>query len=517
MSRSCPARARVPRPLLALLAGGLLAVAAGSASAALLTAVEFYNATLDHYFVTASADEIGKLDTGVLKGWSRTGQSFSVADPATVAAGMNPVCRFYGLPAAGLDSHFYSASTAECDAVKQRFAGAWELESDDVFKVGLPDAQTGKCAAGTVPVYRSWNGRTDSNHRYTTSLAIQQQMIAKGYVPEGYGAGDAAVAMCSPASDPAVRPACSLTSSSGAAIIGSSVTLTATCNGSPTAYQWFGCTSTTSSCTATSASPGTVTYSVAATNANGAGAPIGIDVTWQSPPPPEAPPVCALTVTKQTDPPQVGDVVTLFAYCSGELTAITWTGCTSTTTVCRLRGASPTSQVVSVAGTNAGGTGPTSSAVINWSAPPVAAAGMCGAFPSALYSDVGSASTLVYSTLVTDPPAFAYNGVWAIRFTVPSTASVGAFGNLAAAEFAGQPTFREVTVSLAACDFRPTDPTGADRAARPRDRQQRDAAVRHRHDPARPAAPRRRPDVLLQRAQQHPRRRIVLHGRAGPL
>ena len=42
-----------------------------------------------------------------------------------------------------------------------------------------------------------------------------------------------------------------------------------------------------------------------------------------------------------------------------------------------------------------------------------------------------------------------------------STASVGAYGNLAAAEFAGPPTFREVTVSLTACDFRPNDPTGA--------------------------------------------------------
>ena len=461
MSRSRPPRARRPHSFLAILLGGMLALAAGAASAALLAAVEFYNASLDHYFVTASAEEIGKLDTGVLRGWTRTGQSFSVADPSTVAAGINPVCRFYGLPSAGLDSHFYSASPAECDAVKQRFAGAWDLESDDVFKVGLPDAQTGRCAAGTIPVYRSWNGRTDSNHRYTTSLATQQEMIAKGYVPEGYGPGDAAVAMCSPTSDPAVRPACSLTASSGSPVVGSSITLTATCNGSPSAYQWTGCTSTTSTCTATSASPGTVTYSVAATNANGTGAPIGIDVTWQSPPPPEAAPVCSLTVTKQTDPPQVGDLVTLFAFCSGDPTAVTWTGCTSTTTVCRLRGASATSQVVSVSGTNAGGTGPVSTAVINWSAPPVAPAGLCGAFPSALYSDVGTASTTVYSSLVLDPPAFAYNGVWAVRFTVPSTASVGAFGNLAAAEFAGPPTFREVTVSLAACDFRATDPSGA--------------------------------------------------------
>ena len=37
---------------------------------------------------------------------------------------------------------------------------------------------------------------SDSNHRYTTDPAVKAQMIAKGYVAEGYGAD--AVAMCSP-------------------------------------------------------------------------------------------------------------------------------------------------------------------------------------------------------------------------------------------------------------------------------------------------------------------------------
>jgi len=45
-----------------------------------------------------------------------------------------------------------------------------------------------------VPVYRLYNNRADTNHRYTTSLAIRSQMIAKGYIPEGYGPN--AVAMC---------------------------------------------------------------------------------------------------------------------------------------------------------------------------------------------------------------------------------------------------------------------------------------------------------------------------------
>ena len=65
-------------------AGIALVIAfARTAGAAPLTAVEYYNATLDHYFVTASADEIAKLDAGVFAGWARTQLGFTVFDPAT--------------------------------------------------------------------------------------------------------------------------------------------------------------------------------------------------------------------------------------------------------------------------------------------------------------------------------------------------------------------------------------------------------------------------------------------------
>jgi BNR repeat-like domain len=39
-----------------------------------------------------------------------------------------------------------------------------------------------------VPVYRMWDARAaDTNHRYTTNAAIRAQMVAKGWVAEGYG------------------------------------------------------------------------------------------------------------------------------------------------------------------------------------------------------------------------------------------------------------------------------------------------------------------------------------------
>jgi hypothetical protein len=131
------------------LALALLLGASGAADAALVGAIEYYYAALDHYFVTAIQTEINALDGGQFPGWQRTGLSFQVYDASTVLFGVVPVCRFYGRPEAGVDSHFYSASVAECDAVKQKFAAAWALEGDNVFEVFLPNFATGECPAGT--------------------------------------------------------------------------------------------------------------------------------------------------------------------------------------------------------------------------------------------------------------------------------------------------------------------------------------------------------------------------------
>src|SRR5262245_29676818 len=87
------------RPARKLLAAALAAsLIAPAGAAGLVDAVEFYNAALDHYFVTALPDEIGKLDSGFFVGWQRTNQRFKVFDPATPGTGANPVCRFYGNP-----------------------------------------------------------------------------------------------------------------------------------------------------------------------------------------------------------------------------------------------------------------------------------------------------------------------------------------------------------------------------------------------------------------------------------
>ena len=159
---------------------------------ATVAVVEYYNIARDHYFMSASPAEIGDLDAGVHAGWVRTGLTFRAYGVAGGGAG--PVCRFYLPPAFG-DSHFYSASPAECAQIAVQFPG-FVHETTDAFHIGLPDVTTGACAAGWAPVYRVWNGRPDTNHRYATSTTVRQQMLGQGWVGEGYG--PAQVIMCAP-------------------------------------------------------------------------------------------------------------------------------------------------------------------------------------------------------------------------------------------------------------------------------------------------------------------------------
>jgi len=159
---------------------------------------EFYNAALHHYFITASDAEKADLDSGVHAGWIRTGESFTgYATGSSATGSINPVCRYYSDPlkSHGVDSHFLSADDGECWKVFLDYHNVpWTYETDNAFQIDLPDKATGSCPAGTIPVYRLWNQRGDSNHRYVTSTAIRSQMLAAGFLAEGYGPDG--VAMC---------------------------------------------------------------------------------------------------------------------------------------------------------------------------------------------------------------------------------------------------------------------------------------------------------------------------------
>ena len=140
---------------------------------------EFFNAGLNHFFLTSNAAEAASIDAGGSgPGWTRTGNVFKSGGP-------NAVCRFYGVQAfGGPNGHFYTVDPAECDQV--RLDPGWHFESLDF--AATPPGPGGACPAGLQSVYRAYNHRFaehDSNHRITASLAAYQQQVAAGWTGEG--------------------------------------------------------------------------------------------------------------------------------------------------------------------------------------------------------------------------------------------------------------------------------------------------------------------------------------------
>jgi hypothetical protein len=109
---------------------------------------------------------------------------------------------------------------------------------------------------------------------------------------------------------------------------------------------------------------------------------------------------------------------------------------------------------------NEGGSSEPTSLAVNWASAP-SAPGLCAQFPSYLLSDIGTESVRVESWQLAKPPGFAWNGAWAVRFTVPPTMRTTVLGRLTAAESAGPATMHQVTISNTPCDFRAVDPSGA--------------------------------------------------------
>jgi len=200
-----------------------------------VSAIEFRHAALDHYFISDRQPDLDALDSGRIAGWTRTGESFKVWPSA--GSGRSPVCRFYIPPQHG-NSHFFSASPSECATIESKILtdpnySGYTLESPAVFYVALPDTVTGLCGAGTIPVYRLWNQRADSNHRYTASAAVKAQMLAQGFAAEGYGAD--AVAMCAPPGTATLRLTAGATAPYGAMVSDGASTALANYQGFTTA------------------------------------------------------------------------------------------------------------------------------------------------------------------------------------------------------------------------------------------------------------------------------------------
>jgi len=173
---------------------GALALGLTTAAAAIEPtgqAIEYYNASLNHYFITAFPEEAAMLDAGtVVKGWARTGVTFNVWHSAGDAPAAVPVCRFFGTPGVGPNSHFYTADAAECALVKSNPNWTYEAVA---FYIEVP--QGGACNPGTEAVYRSFYpgaNVSQSNHRFLPDLTMHQKMASSSTL-EG-------VVMCAPLS-----------------------------------------------------------------------------------------------------------------------------------------------------------------------------------------------------------------------------------------------------------------------------------------------------------------------------
>ncbi len=163
-----------------------------------VSVIEYYDRMLDHYHMTSDPAEMQWLDLYQSHRWQRTGHLFYAwADPLLAPAGAIPrnVCRFYAGPEQLIDSYYFTADPVECGYVITNNSAVWTLQSTAAFWIETPDF-AGKCRAGTLSVYRFFNGRRDASQRHTIDLSVRRSLVNRAWVADGKGVNG--VAMCSP-------------------------------------------------------------------------------------------------------------------------------------------------------------------------------------------------------------------------------------------------------------------------------------------------------------------------------
>jgi hypothetical protein len=249
--------------------------------------------------------------------------------------------------------------------------------------------------------------------------------------------------------------------------LGTPITLTATCaTGSPNAWTWTGgnCAGqTTQSCAAVESSAGQIPYSVTPRNNIGAGNTANTTVTWSNTPP-AAPTGCSLGANN-TNLPVGGGAVTLTATCTGggAPTGYTWTASPAPTSGFSANagsGQTPTiaaTTFFTVTPSNAGGNGNQATVSVNVAGTVV---GFCNQYPTVLpMVNVTWGQQATWHSM--DIGNFGDNTVWLFKLVVPpGTPPSSIIGRLTAFEYVGPNTFRQLTISTQACDFRQKDYTG---------------------------------------------------------
>lgn len=204
-------------------------------SAQTVTVVEFYNRTLDAYFITGRANEQALLDT--VADFSRTGMTFQATAAASATASQVAICRFYiATTTPYSNTHFYGRADTDCPFVLAANPAGFAWEGYDF---ATPAPVNGSCPSGTVTVKRGFraaaNGKTP-NHRYSTTETNYQSAISAGFAGEG---AVFCVASATPATSVPVTPPVSGSDCGTFYFPGKRITYSSTASGGATSQSTF--------------------------------------------------------------------------------------------------------------------------------------------------------------------------------------------------------------------------------------------------------------------------------------
>ena len=162
-----------------------------------MTLTEFYNASLDYYFLTGRDGDKAAIDKAA--GWVRTGNEIRVfARPNLKTLPLER--HFFANVARGgtRGSHFFTVLPDEQSLLSGLNPTNATIDAkpylEGVEGYAIPKTAAGTCPASTVPIYRAFKGPPryvdDGNHRFSVSLAQHQKMV------NDLGWGDEGVVFC---------------------------------------------------------------------------------------------------------------------------------------------------------------------------------------------------------------------------------------------------------------------------------------------------------------------------------
>ena len=160
--------------------------------------VEYYNASLDHFFVTSYAERDRGCSTAARwSGWERTGFRFLAY---TRAGGRTqpgvPLLRHAGRRQLAL---LLGESGRSARRSRRSSAAVWVLETSTAFYIaGAEPRERRLPGRARRPVYRFFNP-SELNHRFTAEQTVATDLSTTvGWIAEGYGPGPLLPSMCSP-------------------------------------------------------------------------------------------------------------------------------------------------------------------------------------------------------------------------------------------------------------------------------------------------------------------------------